>query len=188
MPVLCATNYVMNPDCLISSFAWHTPYAGYTYLYRILYVPIACCDDAQPGSSQRTINNCIRPYNLRPVTEPSERRCQNIWNRREQVKGENSHRPYWAWEPTKCSLDAVSEEKLCRVLEGRKGLLLVGESQVAKRSEMWESLFTHQCNHLAKGPDATPQSDAMRRRGDSTHRKSVRLSCFLPIGHIPTFN
>ncbi|CAB1111938.1 unnamed protein product [Ectocarpus sp. CCAP 1310/34] len=55
-------------------------------------------------------------------------KCQNIWNKRKRVEGETGPRPYWAWEPTKCSLDAVSEEKLCRVLEGRKGLLLVGDS------------------------------------------------------------
>lgn len=41
-------------------------------------------------------------------------------------------RPYWAWEPAKCSLDAVNEAKFCRAMEGRKGLLLVGESGAAK--------------------------------------------------------
>jgi len=43
----------------------------------------------------------------------------------------NNHpgpRPYWAWEPATCSLDSVDEAKFCQVMEGRKGLLLVGTS------------------------------------------------------------
>lgn len=35
--------------------------------------------------------------------------------------------PYYTWEPNRCLLDTVDEAKFCRVMEGRKGLLFVGE-------------------------------------------------------------
>lgn len=50
-----------------------------------------------------------------------------MWNNRDHP-GPKVPAPYWAWEPAKCSLDAVDKVKFCGVMEGRKGLLLVGES------------------------------------------------------------
>lgn len=35
--------------------------------------------------------------------------------------------PYYTWDAAECSLDNVSEEKFCRAMKGRKGILLVGE-------------------------------------------------------------
>lgn len=37
-----------------------------------------------------------------------------------------SSRPYWRWEPEKCTLEEFTAEGFCRAMEGRKGLLLVG--------------------------------------------------------------
>ena len=35
--------------------------------------------------------------------------------------------PYWKWKPDNCRLDEVDAAKFCRVMEGRKGILFVGE-------------------------------------------------------------
>lgn len=39
------------------------------------------------------------------------------------------------WEPKNCALEAVTSEKFCQVMEGRKGLLLVGE-ELERRSSI----------------------------------------------------
>lgn len=57
---------------------------------------------------------------------PRRRRCDAVWED-EDHPGPKVPRPYWSWEPSNCTLDAVDEAKFCRVMEGRKGLLLVGE-------------------------------------------------------------
>eukprot|EP00903_Cladosiphon_okamuranus_P013819 g12861.t1 len=49
-------------------------------------------------------------------------KCDAVWN------GGERPRPYWEWEPANCSMEAVDELKFCQVMEGRKGLLLVGDS------------------------------------------------------------
>ena len=36
--------------------------------------------------------------------------------------------PYWKWEAEDCHLENMDKEKFCRVMNGRKGLLLVGDS------------------------------------------------------------
>ncbi|CAN0202375.1 unnamed protein product, partial [Laminaria digitata] len=36
--------------------------------------------------------------------------------------------PYWKWKPDNCRLDEVDAAKFCIVMEGRKGLLFVGDS------------------------------------------------------------
>eukprot|EP00903_Cladosiphon_okamuranus_P017591 g16203.t1 len=36
--------------------------------------------------------------------------------------------PYWKWEPSSCHLEDVDAERFCAVMEGRKGLLFVGDS------------------------------------------------------------
>eukprot|EP00903_Cladosiphon_okamuranus_P016384 g15109.t1 len=36
--------------------------------------------------------------------------------------------PYWTWEASNCRLEEVDIEKFCRVMEGRKGILFVGDS------------------------------------------------------------
>ena len=35
--------------------------------------------------------------------------------------------PFYIWEAEHCLLDTVDADKFCRVMEGRKGLLFVGE-------------------------------------------------------------
>lgn len=35
--------------------------------------------------------------------------------------------PFYAWEAETCFLDTVDADKFCRVMEGRKGMLFVGE-------------------------------------------------------------
>eukprot|EP00752_Nemacystus_decipiens_P006289 g5669.t1 len=55
------------------------------------------------------------------------RRCDETWNDQDHP-GPKVPRPYWEWEPAKCSLEAVDEAKFCRVMKGRKGVLLVGDS------------------------------------------------------------
>lgn len=41
--------------------------------------------------------------------------------------------PFYAWEAEKCFLDTVDADKFCRVMEGRKGLLFVGEYCLVSR-------------------------------------------------------
>ena len=68
-----------------------------------------------------------RACSLRFVFSFSSVRCQNKWDVQDHPVGCDT-RPYWAWEPSKCSLDPVNKDKFCKVMEGRKGVLLVGES------------------------------------------------------------
>lgn len=35
--------------------------------------------------------------------------------------------PYWSWEPSDCWLESVDAAKFCDIVEGRKGILFVGE-------------------------------------------------------------
>lgn len=35
--------------------------------------------------------------------------------------------PFWKWQPDNCRLEEVDAAKFCDVMEGRKGLLFVGE-------------------------------------------------------------
>lgn len=51
-------------------------------------------------------------------------RCNDIWT---DKHGEEGPRPYWKWEPRNCRLEEVNAARFCRVMEGRKGLLLVGK-------------------------------------------------------------
>ena len=48
--------------------------------------------------------------------------------------------PYWKWKPDNCRLDEVDAAKFCRVMEGRKGILFVGER--ASNMEGGKACFT----------------------------------------------
>ena len=50
-------------------------------------------------------------------------RCHDLWAK-DHPGGRP--RPYWNWEPTNCRLEDIDAAKFCRVMSGRKGLLLVG--------------------------------------------------------------
>ncbi len=50
--------------------------------------------------------------------------CSALWALENPGAGS---RPYWTWQPTRCELEEVTAAGFCRVMEGRKGLLLVGE-------------------------------------------------------------
>ncbi|CAN0037514.1 unnamed protein product [Ectocarpus fasciculatus] len=50
--------------------------------------------------------------------------CYQTWA---EHHGSEEPMPYYTWDAAECSLDDVDEEKFCRVMEGRKGILLVGE-------------------------------------------------------------
>lgn len=39
--------------------------------------------------------------------------------------------PYWKWTPQNCTLDDLDAEKFCHLVEGKKGILFVGERAVA---------------------------------------------------------
>lgn len=39
--------------------------------------------------------------------------------------------PFYDWEAEKCFLDTVDADKFCRVMEGRKGMLFVGECDMS---------------------------------------------------------
>lgn len=51
-------------------------------------------------------------------------RCDNDWQK--LSKGDEP-RPYWEWEPDECNLEPITPERMCKVMEHRKGILLVGE-------------------------------------------------------------
>lgn len=50
--------------------------------------------------------------------------CTALWA--ERHPGEGS-RPYWSWQAKECKLEEVDAAGFCGAMEGRKGLLLVGE-------------------------------------------------------------
>lgn len=54
------------------------------------------------------------------------RRCDQSWRKRKK----DVEQPYWEWEPEGCYLESVNATKFCKVMENRKGILLVGESIV----------------------------------------------------------
>lgn len=54
-------------------------------------------------------------------------RCAVSWNK---LHKSEEPVPYWNWEPTHCSLDAVDADKFCLAMKGRKGVLLVGEDVI----------------------------------------------------------
>ncbi|CAN0425103.1 unnamed protein product [Ectocarpus sp. 12 AP-2014] len=51
--------------------------------------------------------------------------CYQKWA---EHHGTEEPMPYYTWDAAECSLDDVDEEKFCRAMEGRKGILLVGDS------------------------------------------------------------
>ncbi|CAM9291210.1 unnamed protein product [Scytosiphon promiscuus] len=51
--------------------------------------------------------------------------CSALWAARHPERGS---RPYWRWEPANCRLEEVTADGFCGAMEGRKGLLLVGDS------------------------------------------------------------
>lgn len=51
-------------------------------------------------------------------------RCSSVWARQHPNKGPM---PYFEWQPQECWLEKVDAAKFCHVMEGRKGLLFVGE-------------------------------------------------------------
>lgn len=53
-------------------------------------------------------------------------RCNKNW-KHIQGEGVAAPEPYWTWEAENCHLEEVTESKLCHVMEGRKGLLVVGK-------------------------------------------------------------
>ncbi|CAM9583173.1 unnamed protein product, partial [Ectocarpus sp. 12 AP-2014] len=52
-----------------------------------------------------------------------EKRCSEIWLEEHKGQGPPPPMPYWKWEPSACRLEEVDENKFCRVMEGREGLL-----------------------------------------------------------------
>lgn len=74
-----------------------------------------------------------------PVSSPDfhfcawacESRCKRTWRRR-HPGDENETQPYWLWEPKNCALEEVTSAKFCQAMEGRKGVLLVGERVIGK--------------------------------------------------------
>lgn len=51
-------------------------------------------------------------------------RCNVVWR---QSANTSEPRPYWEWEPAECNMEPFNVENFCRLMEARKGLLLVGE-------------------------------------------------------------
>ena len=51
-------------------------------------------------------------------------RCERTWA--EQHPGSQDIQPYWKWEPSNCILKALTKPRFCRVMDRRKGILLVG--------------------------------------------------------------
>lgn len=59
-----------------------------------------------------------------------EGRCQERWAM-EHSKSEGPM-PYWIWEASNCWLERVDPDKLCRMMQGRKGIIFVGEFHISR--------------------------------------------------------
>ncbi|CAB1104360.1 unnamed protein product [Ectocarpus sp. CCAP 1310/34] len=59
--------------------------------------------------------------------------CGERWSEEHQGQGHAPPMPYWKWEPSACRLEEVDQISFCGVMEGRKGLLFVGEGRVVRR-------------------------------------------------------
>eukprot|EP00903_Cladosiphon_okamuranus_P011478 g10810.t1 len=53
--------------------------------------------------------------------------CLREWIEEDHQEG-GGDMPYYTWEAEDCSLETVDKDKFCRVMQGRKGLLFVGDS------------------------------------------------------------
>ncbi|CAM9720701.1 unnamed protein product, partial [Ectocarpus sp. 12 AP-2014] len=68
-------------------------------------------------------------------TNPTEKRCRERWTDEHQGQAPLPPMPYWKWEPSACRLEEVDKTKFCGVMEGRKGLLFVGDSLTGEMTD-----------------------------------------------------
>lgn len=73
--------------------------------------------------------------------------------------------PYWEWQAEECWLEKVDASKFCRVMEGRKGLLFVGES----------------CSTAVGVPFCDEAGFANIMRGDLCIRINIAVPTFIKI-------
>ncbi|CAN0105017.1 unnamed protein product [Scytosiphon promiscuus] len=77
------------------------------------------CDGGVEDSPANT-GNFTGPWK----TTRTEIRCSQAW----AEENREGTMPYWSWEASECRLESVDAAKFCDVVEGRKGILFVGDS------------------------------------------------------------
>ncbi|CAM9357325.1 unnamed protein product [Scytosiphon promiscuus] len=77
--------------------------------------------------------------------------CDEKWSAEHD---EAEIRPYWRWVPANCRLEEVDAARFCRMMEGRKGVLLVGDSLTREFSITLASILRAKLNSTgSRGPD-----------------------------------
>ncbi|CAM9751170.1 unnamed protein product [Pylaiella littoralis] len=73
-----------------------------------------------------------------PWLPEMEQRCKVSW---ESDQRGAVPMPYWTWEASECRLNTVDAESFCRVMEGRKGILFVGDSLTGQTVDTLASIL-----------------------------------------------
>lgn len=58
--------------------------------------------------------------------------------------------PFYDWEAEKCFLDTVDADKFCRVMEGRKGMLFVGECDMSVLTLFLFCAYVHKATSITR--------------------------------------